>query len=116
VADRRGDVLLAQGKPDEARQAFQAAYGMDEKLDYRAWSRPSWCRWGARRARRQRRVGGRPVMRAAADAGAALLLALAVCWRPVQRQAQAHAAGSLHAAHRRPPGLDRQRRRHRVSR
>jgi predicted negative regulator of RcsB-dependent stress response len=36
VADRRGDVLLAQGKPDQARTAFQAAWaGMDEKLDYR---------------------------------------------------------------------------------
>lgn len=36
VADRRGDVLLAQGKPDEARSAYQAAYkAMDEKIDYR---------------------------------------------------------------------------------
>ena len=36
VADRRGDVLLAQGKKDEARTAYQAAYkAMDEKLDYR---------------------------------------------------------------------------------
>jgi predicted negative regulator of RcsB-dependent stress response len=36
VADRRGDVLLAQGKPDQARTAFQAAWAaMDEKLDYR---------------------------------------------------------------------------------
>ena len=36
VADRKGDVLFAQGKKDEARTAYQAAWaGMDEKLDYR---------------------------------------------------------------------------------
>jgi len=36
VADRRGDVLLAQGKKEDARKAFEAAYkAMDEKLDYR---------------------------------------------------------------------------------
>lgn len=36
VADRRGDVLLAQGKKDEARSAYQAAWAaMDPKLDYR---------------------------------------------------------------------------------
>jgi predicted negative regulator of RcsB-dependent stress response len=36
IADRRGDVLLLQGKKDEARVAYQAAYkGMGEKLDYR---------------------------------------------------------------------------------
>ena len=36
VSDRRGDVLLAQGKTDQARTAFQAAWAaMDEKLDYR---------------------------------------------------------------------------------
>ncbi len=36
VADRRGDVLLAQGKKDEARGAYQAAYkAMSDKLDYR---------------------------------------------------------------------------------
>jgi predicted negative regulator of RcsB-dependent stress response len=36
VADRRGDVLLAQGKKDEAKAAYQAAYkGLDAKLDYR---------------------------------------------------------------------------------
>ena len=36
AADRRGDVLLAQGKTDEARTAYQAAYkGMDDKIDYR---------------------------------------------------------------------------------
>ena len=36
VADRRGDVLMAQGKTDEARNAWQAAYAaMDAKLDYR---------------------------------------------------------------------------------
>ena len=36
VADRRGDVLLAQGKPDAAKAAYQAAYAaMDEKVDYR---------------------------------------------------------------------------------
>lgn len=36
VADRRGDVLLAQGKRDEARAAFETAWAaMDDKLDYR---------------------------------------------------------------------------------
>ena len=36
VADRRGDVLLAQGKPAEARTAYQAAHkAMSDKLDYR---------------------------------------------------------------------------------
>ncbi len=36
VADRRGDVLLAQGKKPEARAAYQAAYkAMGEKVDYR---------------------------------------------------------------------------------
>ncbi|MCC7100343.1 MAG: tetratricopeptide repeat protein [Rubrivivax sp.] len=36
VADRRGDVLLAQGKRDEARSAFEAAWAaMDDRLDYR---------------------------------------------------------------------------------
>ena len=36
IADRRGDVLLAQGKKDEARKAYEAAYKtMDDKLDYR---------------------------------------------------------------------------------
>lgn len=37
AADRRGDVLLAQGKKDEAKAAYQAAYkAMDERLDYRS--------------------------------------------------------------------------------
>ena len=36
VADRRGDVLLAQGKRDEARSAYQTAYkSMGERLEYR---------------------------------------------------------------------------------
>ena len=36
AADRRGDVLLAQGKTDEARTAYKAAYAaMDDKTDYR---------------------------------------------------------------------------------
>ena len=36
VADRRGDVLLAQGKTGEARTAYQAAWkAMGEKVDYR---------------------------------------------------------------------------------
>jgi predicted negative regulator of RcsB-dependent stress response len=37
VADRRGDVLLAQGKKAEAVAAFQAAFkAMDRTLDYRS--------------------------------------------------------------------------------
>jgi predicted negative regulator of RcsB-dependent stress response len=36
MADRRGDVLLAQGKKAEAQAAFEAAYaGMEARLDYR---------------------------------------------------------------------------------
>jgi predicted negative regulator of RcsB-dependent stress response len=36
AADRRGDVLLAQGRKDEARAAYQQAYkAMDEKVEYR---------------------------------------------------------------------------------
>jgi predicted negative regulator of RcsB-dependent stress response len=36
VADRRGDVLAAQGKKDEARAAYRAAYAaMDPAVDYR---------------------------------------------------------------------------------
>jgi predicted negative regulator of RcsB-dependent stress response len=36
VADRRGDVLSAQGKAAEARTAYQAAWkAMDEKVEYR---------------------------------------------------------------------------------
>ncbi len=36
VADRRGDLLLAQGKADEARAAYQAAYAaLGERVDYR---------------------------------------------------------------------------------
>ena len=36
VADRRGDVLAAAGRKDEARAAYQAAWkAMDEKVDYR---------------------------------------------------------------------------------
>ena len=36
VADRRGDVLTLQGKKDEARSAYQAAYkALSEKVDYR---------------------------------------------------------------------------------
>ena len=36
VADRRGDVLLAQGKSAEARTAYQAAWkAMGDKVDYR---------------------------------------------------------------------------------
>jgi predicted negative regulator of RcsB-dependent stress response len=36
AADRRGDVLLAQGKKDEARAAYQLAFNsMDDKVEYR---------------------------------------------------------------------------------
>jgi predicted negative regulator of RcsB-dependent stress response len=36
AADRRGDILQAQGKSDEARTAYQSAYKlMDEKIEYR---------------------------------------------------------------------------------
>lgn len=36
AADRRGDVLLAQGKADEAKAAYQSAYkALGEKVDYR---------------------------------------------------------------------------------
>lgn len=36
AADRRGDVLMAQGKKDEAKAAYQSAYkALDERIDYR---------------------------------------------------------------------------------
>ncbi len=36
VADRRGDILLAQGKKDEAKAAFNEAYkALDETVEYR---------------------------------------------------------------------------------
>jgi predicted negative regulator of RcsB-dependent stress response len=36
ASDRRGDILLAQGKRDEAKVAFEKAYkGMDERSEYR---------------------------------------------------------------------------------
>ena len=36
VADRRGDILLAEGKKDEAKAAYQKAWNeMDPKVDYR---------------------------------------------------------------------------------
>ena len=36
VADRRGDILMAQGKADEARAAYQAAWkAMDDTVEYR---------------------------------------------------------------------------------
>ncbi|MEP6740043.1 MAG: tetratricopeptide repeat protein, partial [Caldimonas sp.] len=36
AADRRGDVLLAEGKTEEARAAYQKAWdAMDPKVDYR---------------------------------------------------------------------------------
>src|SRR5205085_2349851 len=36
VADRRGDILLAQGKKDEAKGAYQKAWtAMDPKVEYR---------------------------------------------------------------------------------
>jgi predicted negative regulator of RcsB-dependent stress response len=36
VSDRRGDILLAQGKRDEAKAAYNAAYkAMDERMNYR---------------------------------------------------------------------------------
>jgi predicted negative regulator of RcsB-dependent stress response len=36
VADRRGDILIAQGKKDAARAAYEAAYkAMGETVDYR---------------------------------------------------------------------------------
>ena len=36
VADRRGDVLMAQGKKAEAQAAYQAAWtAMSDKIDYR---------------------------------------------------------------------------------
>lgn len=36
AADRRGDILLAQGKRDEAKAAYQAAYkAMEERVEYR---------------------------------------------------------------------------------
>jgi predicted negative regulator of RcsB-dependent stress response len=59
VADRRGDVLMAQGKKDEARAAYQAAYkAMDEKLDYRRLVEAKLTALGRRR-RSTGSLGGR---------------------------------------------------------
>ena len=58
VADRRGDVLMAQGKPDEARTAYQAAWkAMDDKLEYRASDRRQAHRAGGAAAAGQCRGG-----------------------------------------------------------
>jgi predicted negative regulator of RcsB-dependent stress response len=38
VADRRGDALMMQAKPSEAKAAYQAAWkGLDERSPYRIW-------------------------------------------------------------------------------
>lgn len=52
VADRRGDVLLAQGKAGEARAAYLAAWkAMDEKVEYRRLiDAKLTARWVPRRA------------------------------------------------------------------
>jgi hypothetical protein len=99
VADRRGDVLLAQGKKDEARTAFQAAWAaMDEKLDYRRLveAKLTSLGGGAGRPAPSGGFGGRPVSPGTRLAGCRwALILLAAC--SFGRQAQAHAAGGLHA-------------------
>lgn len=47
--DRRGDVLLAQGRNDEARQAFERAYrAMEANLDYRQLVEAKWMALGGK--------------------------------------------------------------------
>jgi tetratricopeptide (TPR) repeat protein len=124
VADRRGDVLLAQGKPAEAKAAYQAAYkGMDDKLDYRRLVEAKLTALGARAGAPAAAAafgrapvsglgrGGRDGVLAACGAW----LLAGCCWllAGIGRQAQADAAGALHAQDRRPPGLAGQRRQRR---
>ncbi len=53
VADRRGDILMLQGKRDEARIAYQAAFkGLGEKTEYRRLVEAKLTsRWACRRHR-----------------------------------------------------------------
>jgi hypothetical protein len=116
VADRRGDVLLAQGK-GRGPHAFQAAWAaMDEKLDYRRLVEAKLVSLGVAPPlpRPVPSVGGRPMSRwlTRRAAGAALAVAAAGCL--FVRPSQTDAAGELHAAHRGPPGLVGQRGRHRL--
>ncbi len=61
VADRRGDVLLAQGKKDEAKAAYQAAWkAMDEKQEYRRLIDAKLTALGAPPAPAASAAGGQP--------------------------------------------------------
>ena len=113
VADRRGDVLLAQGKTDEARSAYQAAWkAMDEKVDYRRLVEAKLTALGAAPAaagrRRRRRPPSERGAAAPAGAGAAVLAlaALAACAADKPKPTPLEA---VDATDRRPPGLVGQR-------
>ena len=98
AADRRGDVLLAQGKKAEARAAYERAHKlMDDKVEYRRLVDAKLTALGGSR----RRAGGRGLrgvtmtLRAtrslAASVTVAAALLLAAC---AGREAQADAAGT----------------------
>ena len=102
VADRRGDVLLAQGKKDEARAAYQRGYKpMDDKARLPPPGRCQAHRAG-RLGRRRRRLRPHPgpspmTLRATPVAGCVGgRWRLRCCWRAAarSREAQADAAGA----------------------
>jgi hypothetical protein len=100
--------LLAQGKPAEARAAYQAAYkAMGEKLDYRRLIEAKLTALGAAPdaevAAPALRHRPEPRSEIAQLVGRALAVMLAACAR---RPPQAHTAGAGDAQDRRPPGLE----------
>ncbi len=135
VADRRGDILNAQGKTAEARAAWQAAYkAMDDKLDYRKLVESKLTAIGAapdmpataRRARHCNgccfcrcrhggRIGGLEVTLSRTAglllAGLAALLGFSAC---TSDKPKPTALGNLHAEDRRQRRLARQHRQHQV--
>ena len=61
VADRRGDVLLAQGKPDDAKAAYNKAWqAMDAKVEYRRLIEAKLTAMGAAPEAAKPQPGGMP--------------------------------------------------------
>ena len=104
VADRRGDVLLAQGKTDEAKAAYQQAWkAMDEKVDYRRLVEAKLTALGAAPAAEAPKTArpGRRNDAARLRRGWSCALALLAACSQHAGQAQAHAAGAHRRADRR---------------